>query len=377
MPLDLSPLPLIDAHCHSLLRDFGQLDEAAFLGHFSEATDSQQLLHHVPHSLFWHGAQRLLSSLHGCAPELAALLEARRKTAPAELITRLLSGQGYRAMLVDRAYPPHGLPLQELQALLPARLYEVVRIEAVAEELLPGTSGLRALQRAFGEALRHAIQAGAVALKSIIAYRAGLHIEAPSEAKARAAYKRELEAAEQSGKVRLQEAPLLAILLRQALEIAAEHGLPFQFHTGFGDQDLDLRLADPLHLRPILGDPSLASVPIVLLHAGYPYVRQAAYLASIYPQVYVDWSLAAPLLHLGLEPLLASLLELAPFSKLLFGSDAHGIPEHWLLAARWSKRALAQVLNRYVEHGWLSASQAYDAAHLMLWKNAAILFRLS
>lgn len=55
--------------------------------------------------------------------------------------------------------------------------------------------------------------------------------------------------------------------------------------TSFGDKDLQLELANPLHLRAILEDHSFAKSRIVLLHGSYPFMREASYLASVYPQV--------------------------------------------------------------------------------------------
>lgn len=53
----------------------------------------------------------------------------------------------------------------------------------------------------------------------------------------------------------------------------------------FGDRDLDLRLANPLHLRTLLEDKRFSKCRIVLLHASYPFSKEASYLASVYPQV--------------------------------------------------------------------------------------------
>ena len=59
-----------------------------------------------------------------------------------------------------------------------------------------------------------------------------------------------------------------------------------QIHTGFGDKDLDLRLSSPLHLRRVLEDPAFAALKLVLLHASYPFCREAGYLANVYAQVW-------------------------------------------------------------------------------------------
>ena len=83
--------------------------------------------------------------------------------------------------------------------------------------------------------------------------------------------------------------------------------MPVQFHTGFGDDDADLRTANPLLLRPLLQDTTLRNVPFVLLHT-YPYCREAGYLASIYPNVFIDLSLTIPFTaHGGAEAVCATL----------------------------------------------------------------------
>lgn len=55
--------------------------------------------------------------------------------------------------------------------------------------------------------------------------------------------------------------------------------------TSFGDKDLDLRLSNPLHLRTLLEDKRFSKCRLVLLHASYPFSKEASYLASVYPQV--------------------------------------------------------------------------------------------
>ena len=53
----------------------------------------------------------------------------------------------------------------------------------------------------------------------------------------------------------------------------------------FGDKDLDLRKCNPLHLRAVLEDERFAKCQLVLLHASYPFSKEASYLASVYSQV--------------------------------------------------------------------------------------------
>jgi predicted TIM-barrel fold metal-dependent hydrolase len=52
---------------------------------------------------------------------------------------------------------------------------------------------------------------------------------------------------------------------------------------------------------------------------AYPYFREAAFLAAVWPQVHLDLSLALPLLGAGAVAPLIEILALAPASKLLYG----------------------------------------------------------
>src|SRR4029078_9917001 len=84
--------------------------------------------------------------------------------------------------------------------------------------------------------------------------------------------------------------------------------LPVQFHVAFGDDDADLRSANPLQLRGLLTDPLFRRVPFVLLHC-YPYVREAGYLAALYAHVFIDVSLAVPLTAHGCTAAFSEALE--------------------------------------------------------------------
>lgn len=68
-------------------------------------------------------------------------------------------------------------------------------------------------------------------------------------------------------------------------KVSKVHQLVHLFVTSFGDKDLDLRLANPLHLRAVLEDKRFSKCRIVLLHASYPFSREASYLAHVYSQV--------------------------------------------------------------------------------------------
>jgi predicted TIM-barrel fold metal-dependent hydrolase len=159
------------------------------------------------------------------------------------------------------------------------------------------------------------------------------------------------------------------------LEVASRDGVPVQFHTGFGDPDLDLRLANPLHLRPLFEHSAFRRAPIVLLHASYPFTREAGYLAAVYPNAYLDFGLAIPYLsQAGMRFAVRAALELAPLSKLMFSTDAHLIPETFYLGARCGREVIAEVLSQAVADGDLTAQEAEQAAWDVLHRNAARLY---
>jgi uncharacterized protein len=149
-----------------------------------------------------------------------------------------------------------------------------------------------------------------------------------------------------------------------------------QFHTGYGDPDLDLRLANPLHLRPIFEAPELAGLKVVMLHC-YPFVKEAGYLASVYPGAFLDLGLTIP--YMSTHAMLTSTLEalhLAPITKILFSTDASRTPELYWLAARQGRRVIARALETAMNDDDLSFFEGEWAAERILNGNAKALYGL-
>jgi predicted TIM-barrel fold metal-dependent hydrolase len=135
------------------------------------------------------------------------------------------------------------------------------------------------------------------------------------------------------------------VILRHLIWTGLASGRPLQLHTGFGDPDEDLRRSDPALLTDFLRATVDAGTPVLLLHC-YPYHRHAAYLANVFPHVYLDIGLTVPHVGQRAAAVLAETLELAPFHKLLYSSDAYGLAELYLLAAASFREALAVVLEQ-------------------------------
>jgi hypothetical protein len=373
----LEAVPVVDGHCHSPLRPPHPRDELELLGRFTESADSDLIAAHVPHTLYVRRAIRDLAAFYECAPEVPAVLAARRELDPAALLRRCTERGGVTDLLVDTGFrAAESYTADELNALLPAtcRARPLLRLETLLEELLGSTASFGALEEAFAAALADPRGAGYVGLKSIVAYRTGLALGPPDRQAAAAAFPR-LRAAARAGRVRLADKPFLDYCLAQAFAAAGRQALPVQLHTGFGDADLDLLQANPLLLRPALEAGAFGDTPVVLLHC-YPYVREAGYLASLYGQVYLDLSLTVPLVGPGARRAVEEALEMAPASKVLYGSDAAGLPESYWLGALAMRRALAAALGAWLNDGTITATQAETVAAQLLHRNATALYSL-
>ncbi|MET9295629.1 amidohydrolase family protein [Streptomyces sp. NPDC003077] len=234
----------------------------------------------------------------------------------------------------------------------------------------PGASGEAAevWTARIAEAVREAA-GSAAGFKSVAAYRHGLALapDPPDRGEVTAAAARWLA----SGGRRLTD----PVLLRHLLWLAVATGRPLQLHTGFGDPDLRLHQADPALVTDFLRATADTGTDVILLH-GYPYHRHAAYLASVFPHAYADVGLAVS--HTGprAEEVLAEFLELAPFGKLLFSTDAHGLPERYVIGAALFRTALGGVLSGWVRSGAWSAADAGRVGALIAAGNARRVYGL-
>ena len=122
-----------------------------------------------------------------------------------------------------------------------------------------------------------------------------------------------------------------------------------------GDTDARLHRVDPGLMHEFLLATQHSGTAIMLLHC-YPYHRQAACLANVFPHVYLD--VGEALNHVGASSaaVLAEALEVAPFHKQLYSSDAYGLAELHYLGAAGFRRDLARVIGAFVADGAWSAA---------------------
>jgi predicted TIM-barrel fold metal-dependent hydrolase len=114
----------------------------------------------------------------------------------------------------------------------------------------------------------------------------------------------------------------------------------------------------------------------MLLH-NYPYHREAGYLAQVFPHVYVDAGLATHNLGRRAPALLAEALELAPFGKFLYSSDAFGLPELYYLAAALFRTALSGLLTAGLAEDHYSERTVVRLTRMLCADNAKRAYRLA
>lgn len=371
--MNFSDIPILDHHAHSLLIRQPETPEE-YTAFFSETYMQELVRRHVPTSLFFQWGVRALADFLGCKADLESVVQARNAMSLTELTGRCVEDANISTWLIDYGIMPGQLySHEELKRVAPARIEPIVRIEPLIERLIVESADFDEMLARYRHELNDLRSKGWVALKSIVAYRTGLQIELMAERAAAAEWPALKAQAAREGKLRIASKPMLDFLVVEACRAAHEQQMPFQFHTGFGDPDLDIFKVNPAFMRPLFGD-EFQGCTFVLLHASYPYGRTLAYLAAMYPNIYADFGLAIPWIPGEARQIVRELLALAPASKVMYSSDASRIPELYWLGAKLGRRALADVLREFISDGFINESQARKMAELILWKNAAQLY---
>lgn len=367
----LRDLPLTDHHCHGVMT--GDLDRPAFEGLINEGFDPP------PEGTSHFDSPVGLAVRRWCAPALdleplaapERYLERRAELGAEEASRRLLRQAGLGHLIVETGYRSAEVTdARGTGDLAGVPVSEVVRLEAVAEQVAAAGVDATGYADAFRAELA-ARCARAVGLKTIVAYRGGFAFDPrpPAEAEVAEAAGRWLAA----GGGRLTDPVLLRFGIWAGAELARDHAMPLQVHSGWGDPDLTLHLADPSLLTDLVKDLGRIGVNVVFLHC-YPYHRQAAYLAAVLPNVYFDVGEAITYLGPSATRVLAEALELAPFTKQLYSSDAFGLAELYLIGAAHFRLGLAEILGGWVAEGRCSAVDAEQIADLIAAGNAARIY---
>nr|CAB3456668.1 unnamed protein product [Digitaria exilis] len=276
---------------------------------------------------------RDIAALYNCQASLEKVEECRRAEGFTSISSKCFRAANISAILIDDDMSfDKMLDMESHKAVAPV-VVRILGIECLAETVLNDESfsgliwTLESLTEAYIAKLKSYPPDFSI---TIAACRSGLDIN-PNVSKKDAEDGLRKELAGQKP-LRITNKNLIDYLFTSSLEIAASLNLPVQIYTGSVDVDQDLGKCNPLHLRAVLDDERFAKSQLVLLHASYPFSKEASYLASVYSQVYLDFGLAIPKLSVhGMTCSLKELLDRAPIKKVMFSTDGYAFPDTYYL----------------------------------------------
>ncbi|GHF39500.1 amidohydrolase family protein [Streptomyces sp. NRRL_ISP-5395] len=371
------PVPvadLVDQNCHGVLRT--ELGLGTFEARLTAADGAPPAS-----GTTFFDSQTGFAVRRWCPPPLgleahcppAHYLARRRELGVAETSRRLLRASGVSAHLVDTGPAGDLTGPAELASAAGSQGREIVRLEVLAEQVADTSGTVDAFLVNLGEAV-HTAASSAVAFTSGGTDAPFAAPEPPGPVRVRAAAGRWLAGREEERRDARRGAgdrdrrPVSAEpeLLDHLRWSAVACGLPLQLRLG---------AADPARLADFAAATEGHGCALVLLH-GYPYHRQAAALAGRHPHVYADLGAVAARTGARAAGVLAEIMELAPFGKLLFSSGAQGLPELHLVGARQFREALGRVLGDWVADGAWTREDAARVATMIGSGNARRVYGL-
>ena len=286
MPTDFNvDLPLIDHHCHGVSP--AELDYKGFQALFSES--------YLPPPEGTSEFQKPLGLMirRFCAPMLdleklasgEAYVARRLELGAMEVNRRLMTACGLDSLLVDTGHKSNAImSFQEMGRISGKPAHEVVRIEAVAEEVAKSGVSAADFPDVFAAELEKRAT-GAVGLKTIVAYRVTFAIDqtAPSKQQVVGAAGDWFRKAAEAKRWRLENSVIIRYGLWVGGELCRKRKFPMQVHVGFGDPDIYMHACDPTHFTDFIAAMEKWQVPITLLHC-YPFQREAGLVVGDFPE---------------------------------------------------------------------------------------------
>ncbi|MDQ6674900.1 MAG: amidohydrolase [Chloroflexota bacterium] len=385
--IDLTDIPVVDNHVHPWRASTSHISSQELAGHvaLSDGALTSVRREYLPIRqlapalrLFRDtnlGANFLRSELArylNVDDDWESVITARNAVADADYrawAMRLFADAGIETLLVDEGGSQPRITLDELGRIAPLRLRRVARSDNFIRDLLPEHDSWTDFYRAYQAALEEALADGAIAFKSVIAYRTGLDVEPVSEDEAR----RNFEATR--GDVEGTQKAFRDFLLCHTMDFARERGLWIHIHAAVGDPDIVYQRANPALLYPLLHSERFRANRVVLVHGGWPWVGEAAAMVAILPNVYLDVSEGTIFGMPNMRQRIMEVIEACPYSKILYGADG-SVPEALWIVARRYKAVLGRVLEELVGEGFCSRREAYQVARGILSDNALRLYEL-
>lgn len=375
MKVSLKDCQSIDVHAHPFVANVEPYTLDEYIRKLSLAVIPNQIPKHYkwvknqpyPGSNMW--VQILIQRLakyFSCEPRLEAIVEHRNVHAKdfKKFTRELFKDANLTGVVADFGYPQPPLSKGDFADLTGSEIWEVYRIEPVMVRLGLECQTFGEFKEKYRAELTEALKKdGIVGLKSIIAYRSGLEISPMNESLASEEYE------EFRNNARSKVKGLRDYCLHIAMEECTTANKVMHIHTGIGDGEVVLPKASPSFLLDMLRDTKYETTKVHLVHGGYPWVEEAAFIVSILPNVYMDLSLQNPFSGHGVKRIISQVFEFAPFDKVMFGSDAFTVPEMNWLGVHLFKECFEEVLNGWVDSDYMDKETAKAIGEMVLFRN--------
>lgn len=432
---ELREIPVDDTHCHPLTFDDAQTDPDAFIerlalsafpmdryfpagvyqrwragdaaerstldAEFDIAATRARVLEQAGETVFLRYLVKELAAFLDCDATFDAVIEARNERGAdyASYLGALFADANIENAMLDTGYR-EGMDEAGMNrfkdAIAPTRGRHVLRVDTILRAPMSEDLSLEEIESRMMAEIEAGLDgdgnlgAPSYGMKSYLLPRLGLlkpHFDRAAARRSWDAFRArrargEVPAADAQDRDdywQLQSAAL-RYLHSLALEACLERDMPMQFHAGAGEAPRGImRNQDPFLMEEMVRFErhGVMRMPqVILIHAGYPLIGQAAWLTHLYANCHFELSLAAPLIHHGMLRMFLEVMEVVPLSKILFGSDAYHLPEFFWLGAKWGRRFLAQALGIYVDAGILTRDEAVVAARMILHENNRRLYHL-
>lgn len=388
MKLDFSDLPVVDAHSHPFMPS---REKKMYGRRYILSSDRYQKVEEdvVRSTLAYRMILREMAGFLGLSKDSPddVIISARNTLAQKDykkFVEALFAHAKIETFLNETGFPVQGARLKPDEVLTFERatenidVREIIRLEMTCNHLVDDCEErltFKEFLEEFHSQMKYRIENGKVAaLKTVIGYFTGLEILNPSYEEAERSF---LSFYYGTEKDRWIQKPFRDYMVYEFVKICTEYHIPFQVHTGAGDPpSCDLRLMRPSLLYNFMNRADVGSIPVVLLHGGYPFVEEMAFMVNGYSNVWTDVSSMTADDSIAVERALPMLLEKVPLKRLMYGSDGAGdVDPIWFAAVNF-KKVLGRVFSSFVEKDILSTSYAEEAARWILSENANELYKL-
>jgi predicted TIM-barrel fold metal-dependent hydrolase len=274
-------------------------------------------------------------------------------------------------LCVSRNGMPHTRIVKDERLVQVVGIDHLITAETQLTNRKPRINSLDDYLNMVDESFEKAVKAGAVGIKSTLAYQRKISYETTAKSTAERIFTKGIRNASLEEKRMFQD-----FMMHVVCEKCEDYNLPFQIHTGIhartGVPACVITNSNPVHLTNLFQE--YPDVKFDMFHGGYPYIHEAGILAKYYPNVYLD---ACWLTHISPAAYRRGLdewLEILPANKIFAWGGDNILIEHSYASLMLAKDLIADVLAAKVNSGYFSLKVAKSVANKILGENAIKIF---